>query len=116
MADPPITLSVLAQFHRDVIVPDMERMGQRIIDEMRREFNGQLDAIYKRFDRLEVEYQAIVSGLRRLEERLDRVEAGLREVVEAQQKLALKSDLETLKGRVDSLQAQIRAIEARLAG
>jgi hypothetical protein len=34
----------------------------------------------------------------------------------AEQKQALASELEKLKPRVDALQAQIRAIESRLAG
>jgi polyhydroxyalkanoate synthesis regulator phasin len=47
--------------------------------------------------------------LRRVEERLDAL-------AEAQQKLAVRSDLQQLKARVDALQEKIREIEGRLDG
>ena len=56
MADEPVTLSVLAQFHRDVILPDMQRVVGELRSEMNARFddvNGHFDAIYQRFDRLE---------------------------------------------------------------
>jgi chromosome segregation ATPase len=137
MSDPPVTLSVLAQFHRDVILPDMQRVVRDAVEDLRVEFSGHFDALYRRLDRLETEYQMLVAGMRRIEDRLDRVEGRLEQVegrlervetrldgvekqlqglTEAQQKMALKADLETLKSRVDVLQQQIRSIEARLAG
>jgi len=69
---------------------------------------GHLDAIYERLDRLETEYQMIVVGLKRVEERLDAVEQRL-------DKMALRSDLEALKARVDELQGQVRVLEERLS-
>jgi predicted nucleic acid-binding Zn-ribbon protein len=65
------------------------------------------DAQAQRLDRLETEYHMIVAGLKRVEERLDRIEQRL-------DKTALRSELFELKGRVDNLQEQIRALEARL--
>jgi len=49
----------------------------------------------------------LVPGLRRVEERLDAVEARL-------DKLALGSELVELKSRVDGLQEQVRTLEQRL--
>jgi hypothetical protein len=57
-------------------------MWQRLIGEPRGEMragfaevDGHFDDVYKRFDRLETEYQVIVAGLKRLEERMDPVES-----------------------------------------
>jgi len=110
MANEPVTLSVLAAFHREVILPDMRRVVGELRDEMSGRFDdvdGHFNAIYKRFDRLETEYQMLVAGLRRVEERLDAL-------VTTQQKFALRSELQELKSRVDILQQQIQAIEERL--
>jgi predicted nuclease with TOPRIM domain len=98
---------VLTQFHRDIIVPDIERIvgasEQRLRDEMQKGF----DALAQRLDKLEIEYHMVVAGLKRIEERLDRVEERL-------DKMALRSELLELKSRVDGLQEQVRTLEARL--
>ena len=46
------------------------------VGELRAEMYGQFDAVYQRFDRLETEYQMLVAGVRRIEERLDDEEPG----------------------------------------
>jgi hypothetical protein len=60
-------LSVLTRFHREVVLPDIERIvGERLdakITPLREEMLANFDAIYKRFDRLESEYAAPASGL-----------------------------------------------------
>jgi polyhydroxyalkanoate synthesis regulator phasin len=107
---PDDLIPILAKFHREVVLPDMQRIARELRAEMdtrAREMNGHFDAIYKRFDRLEIEYQMIVAGLKRLEERMERVEQHLG-------KLALRSELLELKARVDGLQEQVRTLEARL--
>jgi predicted nuclease with TOPRIM domain len=100
-------VQVLTKFHREVIVPDIERIvgasEQRLTDEMHTLF----DALAQRLDRLETEYHVLVAGLKRVEERLDRLETRL-------DKMALRSELLELKTRVDGLQEQVRTIEARL--
>jgi hypothetical protein len=85
MSDQPLTqamlVSTLAEFHRTVIRPDVERIVGHAIDGLRRdvdvrfdEVNGRFDDIYGRFDRLETEYVSITAALARVEERLGRVE------------------------------------------
>jgi predicted nucleic acid-binding Zn-ribbon protein len=107
MSDAPLTLAVLAKFHQDVFLPDVQRIVGEAVASLELRMDAKFDAVYQRFDRLETEYQMIVAGLRRVEERLDAL-------AEAQQKLALRSDLQQLKARVDALQEQIREIEGRL--
>jgi len=76
------------------------------IAELRREMLGHFDEIYRRLERLEQEYQAIVQGLRRIEAGLAD-ESGRREI--------LAHDLAELKQQVATLQSRIEDIEARLS-
>jgi len=100
-------VTVFARFHREVLLPDMQRLIGDAVGGLRQEMNAHFDAIYQRLDRLETEYQMIVAGMKRIEERLDRLEQRV-------DKLALRSELLELKTRIDSLQEQIRTLEARL--
>jgi cell division protein FtsB len=89
--DRPITLSVLAKFHRDMILPEFVRITERL-ERMDSRFDvvyGHFDAIYQRFDRLDA-------------------------LAAAQGKFALRVELQDLKARVEALQEQIRVIEERL--
>lgn len=76
------------------------------IAELRREMLGHFDEIYRRLERLEQEYQAIVQGLRRIEASLAD-ESGRREI--------LTHDLAELKQQVATLQSRIEDIESRLS-
>jgi chromosome segregation ATPase len=73
--------------------------------ELRQEMLGQFDALYRRFERLEQEYQAILQALRRIKARLAD-DAGRREVLER--------ELAELKHRVAALQSRIDDLEQRL--
>jgi predicted nucleic acid-binding Zn-ribbon protein len=115
MPDDPITLATLTQFHREVLLPDMQRLVGESEQRLQLRMDAQFDAVYQRFDRLETEYQMVVAGLKRLEERLDGVESRLSAVEQTLERVALRSEFEALKARVDSLQAQLRALEARLS-
>ena len=71
MSDQPLTMAVLAQFHRDVILPDIERVVGALkvrIDARFTALDRHFAAIHQRFDRLETEYQkALESRLTVLE-------------------------------------------------
>jgi chromosome segregation ATPase len=77
----------------------------RQFPELRHEMLGHFDDIYRRFERLEQEYQAITQALRRIESGLAD-EQGRREV--------LLRDLADLKQHVEALQSRIEEIEQRL--
>src|SRR5687768_472926 len=81
MSDQSIPLSVLAEFHREVIVPDIERIVGGAERRLRDEMHGVHDSLLTRLDRLEFEYQAIRAGLVRVEERLESLEAEHRDLV-----------------------------------
>lgn len=59
-------IPILTKFHREIVVPDIERIVAASEQRLRSEFSSHFDAIYQRFDRLESEYQMLVAG--RLEE------------------------------------------------
>jgi chromosome segregation ATPase len=133
---------VLARFHREVIVPDVERIVGASERRLRDEMHGLHDAVLTKLDRLEFEYQAIKSGLVRVEGRLDALEAGHRELlssihelaerlgdveqrlgrveqrldelVDAHTQYAVRAEVQDLRSRVDALRAQLEAVEKRL--
>lgn len=78
---------------------------QQHIDERFREVFGHLDAIYRRLEALELEYQAIVQSLRRMEGLLAD-EMGRRELLER--------SVQELKQNVAFLQARLEELERRL--
>jgi predicted nucleic acid-binding Zn-ribbon protein len=78
MSDQPLTLSVLAKFHRGVIVPDIERIaGDAISGSEKRRSDAIVrlrDALFSTRERLDSECVAIKSGIARVEERLEQLE------------------------------------------
>src|SRR3990172_5465140 len=80
---------------------------QQHIDERFREVFGHLDAIYRRLETLEQEYQAIVQALRRIEWLLAD-EMGRREVLERSVQ-ELKQNVAFLQSRIDELERRIRS-------
>jgi len=66
MSDPSIPLSTLMEFHRDVVVPDIERIVGASERRLREEMHMLHDGSLVRLEGLEVESAAIEAGLRRL--------------------------------------------------
>ena len=141
MSEQPVTLAVLARFHREAILPDLERIVGALFEERfvprLDAIDAHFDAIYKRFDRLESEYEAIKAGLGRVEERLDRVEERLDRVekrlhgLEAEHRdllaavLRLDERLSRVEKRLEelveaprqyALQSEVRELRERLDG
>lgn len=104
-------LNVLTRFHREVVVPDVERIVERVVDAkvtpLREEMLANFDAVLKRLDQLESEYTALSAAVSRIEQRLGAVEQKI-------DKLALRSELLELKERVQALEQKIAEIEAQL--
>ena len=103
--------NTLMRFHREVALPDIRaEIAVPLREEMaafRRETNGHFDAIYKRLDRLESEYQALNAAVRRIEERLAAVEQQL-------DRMALRSELLELKAQVADLEERIAQLESEI--
>jgi predicted nuclease with TOPRIM domain len=101
-------IPILTRFHREIVLPDIERIVGATEQRLRNEMQTGFDALAQRLEKLEIEYHMLVAGLKRVEERLDAVEKRL-------DRMALKSDLLDLKARVDGLQEQVRSLEERLS-
>ena len=66
MGDGPITYSTLIRFHREVLVPDVERIVGEAVQgaehRLRDEMHGLFDGLSKRLDRLETKYNRTSTG------------------------------------------------------
>ena len=79
---------------------------QADLDEKFREVFGHFDALYRRLERLEKEYQAIVQALRRIEAMLND-ETRRRELLE-RAVAELRENVALLKARIDDLEQRLR--------
>lgn len=52
MSDAPLTLSALAKFHHEVILPDVQRIVGEAVETFERRIDAKFDGVYQRFDRL----------------------------------------------------------------
>ncbi len=118
---PEDLFGVLKRFHREVALPDMERIGERIesrldakISSLRNEMLSNFDAVFQRLDRLESEYAALKAAVERLEVRVERLEQRMTAVEQKLDRMALRSELLDLKERVAQLEQRIAEIEASL--
>ena len=78
MSDPSIPLSMLTQFHREIVVPDIERIVGASERRLRDEMYALHDASLVRFERLETEYSSIKAGLGRVEHGAGHLTAAIR--------------------------------------
>ena len=100
-------IPILTRFHREIVVPDIERIVGASEQRLRDEMHSLFDSLSRQIEELRIEYHMLVAGLKRLEERMDRLEQRM-------DKMALRSELVELKARVDGLQEQVRTLEGRL--
>ena len=68
----------LMRFHREVVLPDIERIVDDRLDKrvgaLRHEMLTNFDAVYKRFDRLETEFDEMNAAMIRIEGRVAALE------------------------------------------
>jgi hypothetical protein len=50
MSDQPVTMAVLTRFHRDVLLPDVERVVERVVGALEQRMDARFDAVYGHFD------------------------------------------------------------------
>jgi predicted nucleic acid-binding Zn-ribbon protein len=99
--------NTLLRFHREVAAPSIIEPLREEIAAFRRETLSHFDAVYKRLDRLENEYQALRAAVERLEERMTAVEQKL-------DRMALRSELRELETKVATLQERISQLESEI--
>jgi chromosome segregation ATPase len=80
---------------------------ERRSEEQFREILGHFDELYRRLERLEAEYFAIVQTLRRIETLVGSEQA---------QRVVLERSVDQLRRQIADLQARLDAVEARLQG
>ena len=98
-------VQVLASFHREVVLPDMERVVQESERRLRNEMHGLTDGLAARMKHLETELGTALSGLKRVEERLDRVEQRLD---------GIEARLHDVEARLHDVEARLHDVEGRL--
>jgi archaellum component FlaC len=91
----------LTRFHREIAVPELERIVDSRITPFRDETNSQLDAIWKELHDLKQEYYAITAGLKRLETKVEGI---------------IARELDELKERVAALEQRLTSLETRASG
>lgn len=93
---------VLTRFHREIVLPDLVEKIDKVHDQVgsvRGEVLAHFDEMYRRFDRLELEYQALAASVVRLEA----------QVVTRQE---FQHDIETLKARIKDLEHRLDQLQA----
>jgi uncharacterized membrane-anchored protein YhcB (DUF1043 family) len=79
----------------------------RKLEAVRADVLRHFDEVYRRLERLEQEYQAVVQGLRRIEALLAD-ERGRREILE-RDLATLRENLAVLKARIDDVERRLRS-------
>ncbi|HEX7150004.1 MAG TPA: hypothetical protein VF618_00850 [Thermoanaerobaculia bacterium] len=116
-------LNVLTRFHREVVLPDIERVVEERIEgriaSFERNMYGHFDNVYSRLDKLDTESVAIKAGLQRLEERIVSVEARVvsleARIARIEQKLDTLETKVVLRAELEELKQHIHELEERLA-
>ena len=72
------------------------------------------DRVEQRLGTLEADHRDLVATVRKLDERLSRVEKRLDELVGAQRDYASRAEVHELRTRLDGLQTRLDSIEQRL--
>lgn len=100
-------IPVLTRFHREIVVPDIERIVAASEQRLRDEMHTLFDSLAHELKELRELYTMLSFAVKRIEERVEAIERRL-------DKMALRSELQELKARVDGLQEQVRTLENRL--
>ena len=79
MADDPLTLAVLAKFHREVILPDIERVVADRVDgaerRLRDEMRSLFDSLSRQIQELRTEYRSFEASPDEEAELLEAIES-----------------------------------------
>jgi chromosome segregation ATPase len=106
-------LQMLTRFHREIALPDVQRIVDQAVGTLRNDMNSHFDGVYARFDRLESEYYALKSWMSRLDERLARIES---EVQSLNGRMGrVESEVQSLNGRMGCVESEVQSLNARMA-
>ena len=105
MSDLSVPLAALAQFHREVIVPDIERIVGGSERRLRDDMHSQHDFTLAALQRLDFESQAMKPGLTRIEAGVQGVEERLTTV--EQRLTTVEQRLTTVEQRLDTVEQHL---------
>jgi chromosome segregation ATPase len=111
----PNLFHTLMQFHREVALPDMERLIENQTKIMDRRFDHVytlFDGVFSKFERLESELVALKGGLIRVEARLTAVEDRLTKVED--RLTAVESRVTAVESRLTKVEDRLESVESRL--
>jgi predicted nucleic acid-binding Zn-ribbon protein len=104
-------VSVLTQFHRDVMLPDVERVVRESAQTLRDDMNTGFDHVYKRLDTIETETQLLRKALSRLETRCDQWERRLENIENELQRVATHAEVEAIRAEITKLKKRLDDLE-----
>ena len=98
----------LLDFYHKLLQPELAGIKEKLQehDEKFVEMLGHFDGVHKRLDNLEMEYHSIVGGLKRVEQRQDRLEGKFD---------GLEGKFDGLEKKVDGLEKKVDGIAADLS-
>ena len=105
------TQTTLAQFYREFVQPDNERMLREVsavrgdVAEYRHDNERHFDSIYKRIEDLKSEVLALVAAVKRIEAQL---------AAQTADRAELRQELALVKTRVGEIEEKIAQIESEL--
>lgn len=70
-------VQVLTKFHREIVLPDV----QRLVGGLRQEMNARFDAVDRRFEGVDRRFDEVTGHLDAIYQRFDKLETGLQEQV-----------------------------------
>ena len=109
--------AVLARFHRDVLLPDIEHVVSALVaprfDAIDAAFAQRLDSLEAEVESLAVSHRQLATAVYGIEERLGRIEKRLDDLLALQHHYALKADVQLLRARLDAVEAQLDALRSR---
>jgi chromosome segregation ATPase len=117
MSEQPVTLAVLttalAQFHREIILPEMQRVVHEAVSASERRLQGHIDGILHKLDKLETEYELLKVGLKRVETQVGALGALYQDLLGAVNRL--EERLSRLEERLSRLEERLSRVEERLS-
>ena len=70
----PLTLAPFMEFYEKTIEPRLSHLMDDRISVLKNKMNGHFDDLYKTFETLEQEYVVIKGQLKRIDQRLDKID------------------------------------------
>src|SRR3954451_5845767 len=106
----------LMRYDRELVQPRFDAITDRMTGLVTRDdFNSHVDAMYKRFDRVDSEIATLHLAVRRIDDCMDAIEQRMAALEQKITDLAAKPELDALRSKVDELEHDLAELKQRLA-